>query len=218
VIKASSETQRYYQVVFIWMKDPTKFRHYLELMSPIVQRYGGGLERMLSPEVIYAEGIAKPDTINVVFYDSRDAFVAFTQDPELQKIVHLRSESIDMVAIGGLPIRGQVTDERLDERIYAVEMARFGSSGAAGYRAYEEQAGPIMQRYGYHVERVLAPDAVSGLPFTPDIVKVAYFDSPDGMDRVRRDPAHHRIESELYPSAVERSVWVIAKVHPSMIR
>ena len=208
---------RYYQVVFIRMKDPPKFQRYLKLMGPIVRRYGGSLERQLAPESIYAQGVEKPDTINVVFYDSPEAFTAFNQDPEFKSIVHLRSESIDMVAIGGMPAGGEIIEGRLAERVYTIEIARFGANGVSGYRSYEEQAEPIMRGYGYHVERALTPDAVSGLPFTPDVVKVAYFDGADGLDRLHGDPAHPRIETELYPSAVTQSVWVIAKVHPSML-
>ena len=55
---------RYYQVVFIWMKDPVKFGRYHELLGPVVQRYGGDLERMLAPDTIYAEGMRKPDIVN----------------------------------------------------------------------------------------------------------------------------------------------------------
>lgn len=217
-MQASSPSERrYYQVVFIRMKDPPKFARYLELMAPVVRRYGGGLERMLLPEAIHAEGVAKPDAINVVFYDDRAAFIAFSHDPEFQAIVHLRSESIDMVGIGGLPSGGRATGDRLGERVYVLEIARFGSNGEAGYRSYEEEAEAAMRDYGYHVERVVAPDTIDGLSFTPDIVKVAFFDTRDGMDRLHQDPVHHRIEKELYPSAVAESVWVVSKVHPSML-
>src|SRR5262245_5546352 len=82
---------RYYQVVFIWMKDPVTFGRYAALVEPVVRPYGGGLERRLIPNAIYAEGMPKPDIVNIVFCDSRAAFAAFEQDPEFAKIVHLRS-------------------------------------------------------------------------------------------------------------------------------
>jgi uncharacterized protein (DUF1330 family) len=202
---------RYYQVVFIWLKDASKFARYLELMAPIVRRYGGELERSLAPETIYSAAIARPDTINVVFYDSREAFSAFNQDPEFQKVSHLRSESIDMLVVGGVPIGGRVDEGGVAERLYVLEIARFGAGGAAAYRSYEEQAEPVLRRFGYHVERVLAPDAVSGFSFKPDIVKLAYFDAHDGMEQLHRDPSHQGIEQELYPSAVVESIWITAK-------
>ena len=208
---------RYYQLVFIWMKDPEKFGRYLEAMKPVVQRYGGALERMVAPDAIHADGMAKPDIVNVVFYDDQDAFVAFNRDPEFQRIVHLRSESIGMASVGGLAVRGSVTSEGLGKRLYLVEVARYGPQGVSGYRRYEDQAEPVMSRHGYQVERVLSPHSTSGFPFEPDVVKVAYFDSPDGMDRMHHDPAHRHIENELYPAAVQQSVWVTGRVHPSTL-
>jgi uncharacterized protein (DUF1330 family) len=212
-----STASRYYQVVFIWMKDPVKFGRYRELLGPIVQRYGGDLERMLAPDTIYAEGMPKPDIVNIVFYDDRDAFAGFNKDPEFEKIVYLRSESIDMASVAGFPISGTVTQEALGKRLYLVELAHFGPQGAQGYQRYQEEAEPVMSRYGYHVERRLAPDSVSGLPFKPDLVNVAYFDSPDGMERFHTDAAHQRIENELYGAAVQQSIWVIGRVHPMML-
>jgi uncharacterized protein (DUF1330 family) len=212
-----SMASRYYQVVFIWMKDPVKFSRYRELLGRIVQRYGGDLERMLAPDTIYAEGMPKPDIVNIVFYDDRDAFAAFNKDPEFEKIVHLRSESIDMVSVAGLPIGGTVTQDELGKRLYLVELAHFGPLGAQGYQHYQEQAEPVMNRYGYHVERRLAPDSVSGLPFKPDLVNVAYFDSPNGMERFHTDAAHHQIENELYGAAVHQSIWVLGRVHPMIL-
>jgi uncharacterized protein (DUF1330 family) len=215
--KSPPTDHRYFQVVLIYMKDPPKFARYLELMAPIVQRYGGALERALLPEAVYVEGASKPDTVNIVHYDSRDAFSAFNADPEFQAIAHLRSESIDMGAVGGFTIGGAGTSGDARERVYMVEFARFAASGAPGYRRYEDESDAVMRRYGYHVERVIAADSVGGLPFTPDVVKVAYFDTRDAMDRLRGDPAHARLEAELYPRAVAESMWLVAKVRPASV-
>ena len=206
-------TSRYYQVVFIWMKDPIVFGRYAALVEPIVRQYGGSLERRLVPDAIYAEGMRKPDIVNIVFYDSHAAFAAFNENPEFAKIVHLRSQSIDMASVAGVPSAGEVAQADLEQRLYLVEVARFGPQGAQGYQNYEEQAEPVMRRYGYHVERRLVPDSASGFPFQPDLVKVAYFDTLDGMERFHADPAHPRIENELYPAAIQQSVWVIGRVH-----
>src|SRR5262245_2713309 len=205
---------RYYQVVFIWMKDPVTFGRYAALVEPVVRPYGGSLERRLIPDAIYAEGMPKPDIINIVFCDGRAAFAAFEQDPDFAKIVHLRSESIDMASVAGAPAGGELTQADVRSRLYLVEVARFGSQGAKGYQEYEQQAEPVMRRYGYHVERRLAPDSASGFPFQPDLVKVAYFDSSEGMERFHEDPAHARIENELYAAVVQQSVWVVGRVDP----
>jgi uncharacterized protein (DUF1330 family) len=211
----SPEAGRYHQLVLIWMRDPAKFGRYCEAAAPTVRRYGGDLERMITPDAIYAEGLAKPDVVNVVYYDDRQAFANLGRDPDFQQVVPLRSESIDMATVEGSSVAGSEAPGDVAQRLYLVEVARFGPEGPAGYRRYEEEAEPVMKRFGYHVERVLAPDTASGLPFEPDLVKVAYFDAPDGMERLHGDPLHARIEKELYPAAVRESVWVIGRAHPS---
>jgi DNA-binding transcriptional LysR family regulator len=130
---------------------------------------------------------------------------------EFRAIEHLRTESIAMAALGGLPVGGEVASGDASERLYVLELARLGPHGIQGYRAYEQHAEPVMRRFGYHVERVLAADAVTGLPFAPDLAKIAYFDRRDGMDRLHQDPAHELIERELYPAAVAESIWVVAR-------
>lgn len=216
--EGTARDDRYYQIVFIWMRDPETFARYQKLAAPVVSRYGGALERMLLPETIYADGMGKPDIVNIVFCDSREAFVAFGLDPDFQRVVPLRSASIEMVAVDGVPMRGVVTQDGIAQRTYLVEVARFGPLGMKGYIDYEAQTEPLMRRYGYHVERVFTPDAEagSGFPFRPDLVKVAYFDDQSGLDRWHEDAAHQRVERELYPAAVEQSIWVTGRVHPTM--
>jgi uncharacterized protein (DUF1330 family) len=211
-----NESTRYYQVVLIWLKDPPKFARYGELLRPIAHRYGADLELMIAPRAIHGADMQPPDVVNVVYYDHPGGAAALASDPEFAKIVHLRTESIDMVAVGGRADRGSSTTAEDPSRVtYVVELARFGPDGGDGYRRYEMGAEPIMSRYGYGVERRIAVDSSAGLPFVPDVAKVAYFEA-DGMDRLHRDPSHERIERELYPRAVADSVWVVGSVHPAM--
>jgi uncharacterized protein (DUF1330 family) len=212
---SNEHSERYYQLVFIGLKDPAMFHRYCELSAPIVRPYGGALERMLAPTAIHADAVAKPDIVNVVYYDSRDAFRDLSRDPAFREVLPLRSASITMATVDGPSRRGAVVPGDPATRHYLVEVARYGARGARGYEEYEAEVEPVMARYGYHVERVLVPDDVSGFPFRPDVVKIAYFDTADGMDRLHRDPAHARIETELYPAAVQQSVWVVGGVHPS---
>jgi uncharacterized protein (DUF1330 family) len=205
----------YYQLVLIRVADAPKFGRYLELMRPIVLKYGGALERMLAPDTIYAEGMTKPEIANIVYYDSKDAFRAFNEDPEFRKIAHLRSESIEMAAVNGLPVEGDVTQADLSKRLYLVEVARY-NAGIDGYRQYERDSVPVMARYGYHVERLLEPDSATGFSFEPNVVRIAYFESADGMARMQKDPDHERLD-KLYAAGVSNSVWLIARVHPSTL-
>lgn len=213
----ASATERYYQLVLVYIKDAATFQRYGEAAGPIVARYGGGLERMLSPEQVHGEGLEKPDMVNLVYYRDRQAALDLDADQDFQRILPLRGQSIEMAAIGGLPIGGDVSEAELAKRVYLVELAQYGPQGAAGYEAYERRAGQVMQPYGYHVERRIAPESVQGLPFAPDVVKVAYFDTQQGMDAMHQDPAHPELENELYPGAVARSLWLVAKVHPATL-
>jgi hypothetical protein len=64
--------------------------------------------------------------------------------------------------------------------------------------------------------RVFRPDLVNGLPFVPDIVKVAYLDQAEAMDRMHADPGHVRVEGELYETAVAESLWFVARARAPM--
>lgn len=202
----ATDTTRYYGLYLVWIKDPAKWNRYRELVAPIARRYGT-VERSLRGTTIYFEGRTAPDVVNVVHSPSQKAFEQLDRDPEFQRIVHLRDESTELVSVFGDPIAGEVSSNA-GQRAYVVEIAKFGAEGAAGYRRYEAEATPLLRRYGYHVERVFSVRGPSeGLPFQPDLVKVAYFEQPDGMARVESDPEHARIEG-LYPSAVAQSVWI----------
>lgn len=56
-----------------------------------------------------------------------------------------------------------------------------------------------------------------GFAFEPNIVWIAYFDSPDGMDRMQKDPDHERLDKH-YAAAVSESVWLVGRVHPLTLR
>src|SRR5688572_2339229 len=213
----SSHSARYYQVVFLWIKDGTKFARYLELARPIVERYGGALERMLVPETIHGDGVTKPDVVNVVFYSDREAFHRLSRDPEFQPLLAMRAEAIDMMSVEGIGSAGEDRDGDLATRVYSIELAQFGSGGSASHAAYVAEAEPAMRRFGYHVERSLQPESSAGFPFAPDIVNVTYFETADGLARLDADPSHARIEG-LYSASVSRSVWAIGRVHPATIR
>ena len=61
-------------------------------------------------------------------------------------------------------------------------------------RRYENQALPVFRRHGGRVERILSPvpgpagDPPERDPEIPDEVHLLRFDTPDGLDAVRRDP------------------------------
>jgi uncharacterized protein (DUF1330 family) len=206
---AHHDPDRYYQLVFLWIEDREKFARYVELVTPVVAPHGGRLDRQITPTSFVGEGIQRPHVVNLVSSPSREAFDAFHRDEGFRRVVHLRSESTRMASAQGKSLRGEAQPGDAQRRLYLVELARLADGGEAAYRAYEAEAEPVMARYGYRVERVFVPDSASGLPFTPDIVKVASFEDVDAIDRMHGDPMHRRIEQELYPRAVRESLWVI---------
>lgn len=93
-----------------------------------------------------------------------------------------------------------------------VELARLGQREPA-YRAYLERALPTLQRYGYRLERALRVRGSSGLPFSPDLVRVSYFERADGAARMEQDPLHGELERS-YGDSVEDALWIMGVAHP----
>lgn len=165
----------YYHLWLIWLRDKEMFDRYQTAVAPVAARYGA-VERSFVPLEMYGWGIARPDIVNVVTTREEDSLAAMDADPEFQAVVSLRTDSVDLVRVGGVTERGSVDDAGLAERRYLIEVARFGEGGVAAYRDYERAAETLMTPYGYHVERVFrSAGDVDGLPFTPDLVKVAHF-------------------------------------------
>jgi len=201
---------RYFQLVLVWPRDPVMYAGYLEAVRPIVADYDGRLERQFRPDGFHAAGLERPETVNFVSYRDRAAFFQFREDERFRRIVGMRTAAIALASIEGVSVREETGGASAPaDRLYVIEVARTADGGAA-YRDYEAEAEPVMARYGYHVERVVRPESSTGLAFQPDLVKVAYFDAAGGMERLHADPAHARIEGELYARAVSESVWIVA--------
>jgi uncharacterized protein (DUF1330 family) len=210
----STSDSRYFQLALLWLRDREKFARYAALVAPVVRPYGGALACQFLPTSVYAEGMECPDVANLVYYESRAAYEAFTLDPAFREIVHLRSESIVMASVEGALAGTFAAGDRPEQRIYVLELARLGPDRQQAYRAYEDEAEPVMKRYGYQVNCVMRPTGSSGLSFTPDLVKIASFTSVADLQRMHEDPAHSRIEKVLYPEAVAESVWLVANAAP----
>jgi uncharacterized protein (DUF1330 family) len=210
----STSDSRYFQLALLWLRDREKFARYASLVAPIVRPYGAGLACQFLPTTIYAEGMDRPDVVNLVYYESQAAYHEFMRDPAFKQIVHLRSESIAMASVEGSLAGTFAAGARPEQRLYVLELARLGRGGQHGYEAYENEAEPVMTRYSYEVNGMLRPDGSSGLSFTPDVVKIASFTSAADLERMHEDPAHSRIENVLYPEAVAESVWLVANAAP----
>jgi uncharacterized protein (DUF1330 family) len=198
----------YHQLVFIWVRDPAMFAEYLRDLPPIVARYGGAADLSLRPTDIWADGLTLPDVVNLVHYDSRDAYQRFNADPDFQAIEHLRAGSVDLLTVEGHLDAGEEAPDGSPGRIYTVELASFRDGSGAAYRAYVERGEVRMRDYGYRVDYTLAAaTAPAGRP-RPDVVKISSFPHAAARAAFEADPVRAEIERKLYPGATDHVVWL----------
>ncbi|HEV8558598.1 MAG TPA: DUF1330 domain-containing protein [Actinophytocola sp.] len=114
-------TDLWHQLVLIWIHHPARFQEYLAEMAPIVTRYGGAADQIFTPTAIQADGLTTPDAANLVHYDSRTAFDAFSADPAFLKIKHLRDTSVDLRTFDGRLTQANPTRPGAD-RVYLIEI------------------------------------------------------------------------------------------------
>lgn len=196
------------QVVLLTVDDAETFGTYLADAAAAIVRSGGALDRAVAPESVLGD-VAAPTVVNVVHYDSRASYEAMLADPEFVSAVRLRDRSTRLLSIEGEPTEANF-DGGAPDRLYLIEIAAFGDGGRSAYISYDARARALMEPYGYRVELVMDVSSFSsGLPFRPDVVKVASFESADAMHRFEADPAHREVEGDAYTAAVRRSIWVV---------
>jgi uncharacterized protein (DUF1330 family) len=210
--------ERYYQLVLIWVRDAEMFQEYLRLLPPVVGRYGGTADRSIEPTAIRADGLACPQIINLVHYDSERAYEGFTTDPDFAAIEPLRSRSVDLLSFGGRLVQADPSPTDLGERVYTIELATFRDGSPAAYRRYETDGESAMRRYGYQTEYTVALRHAPGTPRRPDLAKVSYFPDAAAKSGFEADPVHARIEDDLYPAAVTDPIRITGRVHPATLR
>jgi uncharacterized protein (DUF1330 family) len=207
----SDKDERYYQVVLIWMRDPAKFRDYLETLGPIVTRYSGAADISIEPTEIWADDLTLPQIVNLVHYDSKEAFERFNADPDFAAIVHLRDESVDLCAFGGWLVTADRSTSGLAERLYHIELVRFPDGSPAAYRRYEAEGESVMRRYGFQVEYVVELEPQPGQAPQPQLAKISCFPNKRTSAEFHNDPAHKQIETQLYPAAVSEPIWITGR-------
>ena len=201
-------------MAFIQSENPQQPVSFVHDVTRVLAPAHARLERVLVPQTIYAEGMAKPQAVALWSYADNQGGGGI--DPlQVLNSVAAGHAGLDVASLSGRVQNQSISEQNLAGRFYLVELAHFGPQGRGAYTDYAVEAEGVMANYGYHVEAVVLPHGGAGLPFKPDLATVAYFDTPDGMDRMHKDPAHHRIEAELYPAAVSRSVWLMGAVHPA---
>lgn len=116
------DDSRFYQLVLIWIRDPAMFGEYLRLLPPVVARYGGAADRSFAVTSIQADGLAPPQVVNLVHYDSQDAYQRFNEDPDFRAIEHLRSESVSLMSFEGWLRSADPSTDGLADRHYRIEI------------------------------------------------------------------------------------------------
>ncbi len=208
------KSKKYYQVVFIWVKDPEKFQKYGQLMGPIVSKYGGAGERIITPVSSFYGGktgknMEPPHMVNIVYYDSKESYKSFSNDPEFKKIVHLRDESIEMAGISGEVLGGDLTPGEVAQRLYMIEFAYYNDNGK-GFRQYEKASKGYYDKYELRNERILKPDEVFGNIEMPDQVTIKYLSNENNRSAMESDKDHSNIE-EMYNASIRDLIWIEGK-------
>lgn len=207
--------EKYFQVVMIWIKDPVKFQDYGQKVGPIVAKYGGNAERIISPvESFYGGNTAKefeaPHMVNIVYYDSKEAYEDFEKDPEFLKIKHLRTESVEMAGIGGTVLGGELSLQEVANRLYMIEFAYYSDQDGKKYEKYERKARAFSERSGLHKERILHPDTKFGNIELPDLVSIKYIEQAEQKAEMEKDKDHPKVE-KLYGEAIRDLIWIEGK-------
>ena len=210
-----TEKERYYQVVLIWVKDPDKFQKYGELLGPIVSKYRGAGERIITPVSTFSAGskadqMEAPHMINIVYYDSKEAYERFERDPDFLKIKHLREESIEMAGIGGEVLGGTLQSGAVSDRLYMIEFAYYADESGKAFEQYEKKTARYYQRHKLMKERVLNPDDVFGGIAMPDLVTIKYLEDEKDRSAMESDAEHATVE-KLYGESIRDLIWIEGK-------
>jgi hypothetical protein len=158
-----------------------------------------------------------PHIINLVHYDSKQAYTDFNNDPEFKKIEHLRSESTKLVSYEGYLNLEKPSSDGLSERVYNIEIANYKNGLPDAYRKYEAEGESKMKKYGFEVEFILDIESKPSGTKQPDFAKISYFKNATDKTNFEKDPAHKDIEQILYPAAIDNAIWISGKIHPATL-
>jgi uncharacterized protein (DUF1330 family) len=179
---------RYYQLVLIWVRDTEMFGEYLRLLPPVVARYGGAGDRSFEPTSVQGAGLELPHIVNLVHYDSKEAYQRFNEDPDFQAIAHLRSGSVDLMSFEGRLRRADPSPDGLADRSYLIDVTT--------------RAGDGIDVPGHHTEYEL--DLEHGAD-GPDLAVISYRrGAGPGPETGAAAPPHRhiRLAGRIHPAAL----------------
>lgn len=207
------DKKKYHQLVLLWITDPQKFQEYLIKMRPIVTRYGGAGDRSFQPSMIWADGMELPHIVNLVHYDTKESYHSFNNDLEFKKIEHLRSESTKLISFEGYLRVDNPSGNGLSEREYNIEIVNYKDGKGDGYKKYEMEGESKMRKYGFEVEFTLDVEPKPSGIKQPDLIKISYFKNATGKADFEKDKDHKYVEQVLYPSAIDKVIWITGKIY-----
>jgi uncharacterized protein (DUF1330 family) len=92
------------QLVYLNPGKEAAFHAFEDLAIPLISRHGGQLLLRVrpTPESVIAAEIEVPYELHVVGFNSEADFKAFSEDPDRQRMLHLKNESVrsSMLVIG----------------------------------------------------------------------------------------------------------------------
>lgn len=86
-----------YMIIDSTVKDRKKYQHYIDLVAPIVEKYGGRYH--VRGENVRYLGTWKPDRIIVIEFPTEDNIQRWLASPEYKAIAHLREEGAETQSI-----------------------------------------------------------------------------------------------------------------------
>ena len=84
------------QLVYLSPGKEAAFNTFEDAVIPLISRHGGQLLLRLRPtlESVIAAEIEVPYEIHLVRFNSQEDLKAFSEDPERQRMLHLKNESV----------------------------------------------------------------------------------------------------------------------------
>ena len=159
-----------------------------------------GMSRAIEGE----NGIEQPDEIRLNYAEDMALFEQYAQDPEVQKINHIREASfrrLNFVLGSEEDISGLKTyfDTPVEDRLYVTQFIHFKEKGEEKFMEFTEQALPLYKKYGLHFDYWLKPikkiDAKgdgSDMEM-PDKIIIFHADDPSQFKPYNEDPEYLKL-------------------------
>ncbi len=175
---------RYYQIGFVWVKNPIKFQEYAQRALPLLPK-DGQMVVTVQPNVS-SLGEKTPHSVTVSNYASKSSHDDFFfRNEAYQELIPLRQEAAEVIIINGFDTKFHhfqpASREALMNGTYHIGLV-YGKSKSSYFEDYEQ----VYNQYGGHTMKVLKPDLVSIGEFDqPDYVEIVHFTSQSDYEDMK---------------------------------